>query len=244
MAEWLEQEKAKRNARKSRKHSTHGRLVHAAEATSALADRFRSTEAKHGGGHHGSHDHDLSETGLALEKLGQILSGSLNVHEDQKGPTVDKEDSYFPRTRSIRKNSSKKLMRRRSTVVSSDSEHPNDELLVPSVEAVLDNSKTLRYSGGSAASEIDLANANKRATSERDAWKQFKSEIVTLTHTLKVSGWRRVSIEQSEEIEVERLCGALTNAVYVVSPPKKIHSQTPAVSQADAPPLLPKKQPP
>jgi choline kinase len=42
---------------------------------------------------------------------------------------------------------------------------------------------------------------------------------------LKLKGWRRVPLDQSSEIEVERLSGALTNAVYVVSPPKNLSSQ-------------------
>lgn len=243
VAEWLEQEKARRVARKSPKPSTRGKIARAAEAPSALADHCRSGEATHDRRRQGRHDSEISETSIALEELEQILSGSMHVKEGQATPTVEKKDSYFPHRRSLRKESSKKLMRRSSTVVSSDSEHLSDEPLVPSAEVVLDIRKTLRYSGGATTYAMNLTNASKRAMKENDAWKHFKSEIVTLTHTLRISGWRRVPIERSEEIEVERLCGALTNAIYVVSPPKLL-PQTPAVSQVDAPLLVPKKQPP
>ena len=78
-----------------------------------------------------------------------------------------------------------------------------------------------------ATSETDLPNLSKRAAKELEAWRKFKLDVVTLTHTLKISGWRRVPLEQSGEIDVERLCGAMTNAVYVVSPPKYLPEEKP-----------------
>lgn len=240
VAEWLEQEKAKRIARKSRKNSAHAKIAHAAEATNALADHFRSEAAKHDKRRHARRGSDLSENGLALEKLEQILSENMHIKNSQTPPAGEKNDSYFPHRKSLRKDSSRKLMRRSSTVLSSDNEHPDNELLVPSAEVILDNSNTLRYSGVAATAEMD---ASKRAVKEESAWMQFKSEIVTLTHTLRISGWRRVPIDRSEEIDVERLCGALTNAVYVVSPPKNL-PQTPAILQVDAPSVIPRKEPP
>jgi len=61
----------------------------------------------------------------------------------------------------------------------------------------------------------------------------FKNEIIRIAHTLKLKGWRRVPLGGGETISVERLSGALTNAVYVVSPP----------SEAVLPPQEGKKQP-
>ena len=243
VGDWLQQEKARRAARKSRKHASHAKLTHAANATNAFADHFRTEEAKHLKRHHTRRDSDISEGSLALEKLEQILSESINLYPDQVALGGDMRDSYFPRRKPSRRESTKKLMQRSSTIGSSDSEHPDNELLVPSAEVVLDNSKTLGYSRGAAVSDVDLINPNKRMAKEKDAWKQFKSEIVTLTHTLRISGWRRVPIERSEDIDIERLCGALTNAVYVVSPPKNL-VQTPAITQADAGPIIPKRPPP
>jgi choline kinase len=63
------------------------------------------------------------------------------------------------------------------------------------------------------------------STREKDAWRTFKYEILRLVHTLKL-GWRRVPLESSDKIEVERLSGALTNAVYVVSPPTDLPKTT------------------
>ncbi len=98
---------------------------------------------------------------------------------------------------------------------------------MPSADVVLDNSKTLGYSGGAATSVINLADPSKRAKREKEAWFQFKTEIVRLAHTLKLRGWRRVPIDRGGDIEVVRLSGALTNAVYVVSPPTDLPPPTP-----------------
>ena len=242
VASWLQQEKTRRGLHRTRRHDVHGKLAHAADAANAFADHFRTEESKHRTHHHDRRGSDASEGARALEKLEQILSQSMNLNHGHGTPGEDTRDSYFARRKSLRKES-KKLARRQSTSRSSDSEHPDNELLVPSTEVILDNSKTLSYCGGLAESEVDLVNSSKRAAKEKEAWKQFKSEIVTLTHTLKISGWRRVPIERSGDIEVERLCGALTNAVYVVSPPKDL-PQTPAIVQADARPIIPKRPPP
>ena len=243
VAHWLQQEKARRAAHKSRKNGSHAKFAYAANATNALADHFRTEEAKHRKHHHARRDSDISEGSVALEKLEQILAGSMNTDPDRVASAVDRRDSYFPRRKPSRKESTKKLMRRSSTVGSSDSEHPDNELLVPSAEVLLDNSRALGYCGGIAVSDVDLTKPSKRMTKEKDAWKQFKREIVTLTHTLKISGWRRVPIERGEDIDVERISGALTNAVYVVSPPKNL-PQTTAIAQVDADSNAPKRPPP
>jgi choline kinase len=67
--------------------------------------------------------------------------------------------------------------------------------------------------------------SEKEARKEREAWTNFRAEILRLVHTLKLKGWRKVSMEQSNEIDVQRMSGALTNAVYVVSPPKNLPLQ-------------------
>ena len=84
-------------------------------------------------------------------------------------------------------------------------------MLVPNVEAVLDNTKTLSYGAGQGDPE--------KKTKESQNWITFKQEIIRLAHTLRLKGWRRIPIENGSDIDVERLSGALTNAVYVVSPP-------------------------
>ena len=76
-----------------------------------------------------------------------------------------------------------------------------------------------------------------------EAWVTFKNEIVRLAHTLRLKGWRRVPLDGGADIEVERLSGALTNAVYVVSPPKRL-PENPSDTQDGAGPPRPRKPPP
>ncbi|KAL9102894.1 MAG: hypothetical protein Q9163_002017, partial [Psora crenata] len=230
VAEWLNQEKAKQAARKSATYISRARLAHVVEATKSAAHALNDDQSRQPTTEQRRSSSDMSAGALALEKLEQILS--LGTKLDGKSPTVSMEGKrgpYFPRRRSTRKGP-KHLFRRTSTGAMSDSDPKDDELLVPAAEVTLDNSKTLRYSGGAAGSEKGIFNSRRRAAKEREAWGQFKSEIVRLTHTLRISGWRRVPIDQGAEIDVERLSGALTNAVYVVSPPTNL-SETPGTGQ-------------
>ena len=48
---------------------------------------------------------------------------------------------------------------------------------------------------------------------EEIGWDAFRLEVLKLTHTLRCKGWRRVDLGRSREVGVERLSGALTNAV-------------------------------
>lgn len=241
VAEWLHQEKSKKAAHKAKKHS-HAKLAHAAEATKNLVNQFRSDESKSNNERHVRTSSDVSEGSLALEKLEQILSNSMGLGgADSLTPTDDRKDSYFPRRRSRRQGSARGLLRKASTIASSDTEYQEPDIDVPSAEVVLDNSKTLGYSGG--AANVDLLNPNKRAVKEKEAWLQFKMEIVRLSHTLRLRGWRRIPFDRGGDIDVERLSGALTNAVYVVSPPKDL-SQTQSIARNSTASLVPKKPPP
>ncbi len=67
-------------------------------------------------------------------------------------------------------------------------------------------------------------------------------EIVRLAHTLRLKGWRQISLENGGDIDVERLSGALTNAVYVVSPPAVL-PQTPRDPQDSLTSIVFKKPP-
>lgn len=244
VAEWLQSEKAKKATHKSRKRAVHAKLTHAANATGSLTDHLRSDGSKQHKHHHARTNSDVSEGSVALEELEKILSHNLDLGDD--GIATPKEDlkkSHISRHRSTRKGS-KRLLRRSSTIGgSSDTDYPDHEILVPAAEVILDNSKTLGYTGGAASSKADLLNPSKRIAKEKEAWRIFKIEIVRLTHTLRVSGWRRVPIDQGGEIDVERLSGALTNAVYVVSPPKTT-PQAPTILQDSTTSLVPKKRPP
>ena len=244
VADWLYQEKAKKAAHRAKKHG-HAKLAHAAEATRNLVDQFRSDESKYNNERHGRTSSDLSEGGLALEKLEQILSQSMVLEEtdDNPTPTEDRRESYFPPRRSKRHSSTRCLLRKTSTIVSSDTDFHEPDIDVPSAEVVLDNSKTCGYSGGSASSEVDLLNSNKRVAKEKEAWMQFKMEIVRLSHTLGLRGWRRIPLDRGGDIDVQRLSGALTNAVYVVSPPNDLPHDW-SVVQENTTPILPKRPPP
>ena len=243
VAEWLHNEKAKKAVHKHKPHGGHAKLAHAAEATRNLVGQVRSDESKHHKERHGRTSSDLSDGGLALEKLEKILSESMDLDGDGLcTPTEDKTASYFPRRRSKRQ-ISRRLLRRNSTIASSDTDSKEPDVQVPSAEVILDNSKTLGYSGGVASSEADHLNQKKRAAKEKEAWLQFKHEIIRLAHTLRLKGWRRVPLERGGDMDVERLSGALTNAVYVVSPPANL-PQTPSVAQDRTTSLVPKKPPP
>ncbi|MCJ1251497.1 hypothetical protein MMC30_008731, partial [Trapelia coarctata] len=182
---------------------------------------------------------DSSDRGLALEKLEQILAEHM-VIDPERAPLSRKE---FKSPHLSRRHSSRKLTRKNTAGFSSDTEYLDGDAIVPSADVVLDNSKTMGYTGGAAESTTDLTSSSKRAAKEREGWLIFKSEIVRLAHTLRLKGWRRVPLDRGD-IHVERLSGALTNAVYVVSPPNDLppaQAEGTSSSASTAPKLPPPK---
>ncbi|RMY88655.1 hypothetical protein D0862_10394 [Hortaea werneckii] len=169
------------------------------------------------------------------------LAESKTADSSGEKPDLDKLENILKTTLSIsrplplrktplsllrHKSSLKKLHARKASTVSSDTDYfESGEAAVPSCDAVLDNSKTLSYTGG-ASEESDVSSGDEltRSTSfrDQDAWSKFKFEIVRLAHTLRLKGWRKVPLEMCNAITVQRLSGALTNAVYVVSPPSDL----------------------
>jgi choline kinase len=171
----------------------------------------------------GAHDQPLShpkrsnsessEGSIALDQLAGILEKTLNIKP------ADTKRRYSH----VRKLSTGL---KRHSAVSIDSDYFDSvDQLVPNCEAVLDNSKTMAYSTESPELEPVTENSEKKARKEKEAWDIFKFEILRIVHTLKLKGWRRVPMNLSDQIDVQRLSGALTNAVYVVSPPKDLPSQ-------------------
>lgn len=201
VTDWLEHERNKRQNRKARR--AHGsRRKHQKEdpessqsSSAALARRF-------------SIDSQSSE--VSLDRLQRIIDDSMSSLGLTSIP------HHSPRL-------GRKSQRRRSIALhrtaSSDTEFHDGDVLVPGCDGVLDNSKTLSYTGGNATSEEAASTTKRREDKERKAWLAFKSEIIRLTHTLRLKGWRRVALDGGDTISVERLSGALTNAVYVVTPP-------------------------
>ncbi|KAI0886145.1 kinase-like protein [Annulohypoxylon maeteangense] len=203
VVDWLDRERVKKDNRGSRRiHSRRNR------STKDEPDRSDTQQQPE---RHRAYSIDSQSSDVSLDRLQKIIDDgmtNLGLHGIPH---------YSPKL-------GKKSQRRRSVTmhrtVSSDTEYHDGSVVVPTCDAVLDNSKTLGYSGGKPSSTDDLATLlSKKAEKERKAWISFKNEIIKLAHTLKFRGWRRVSLDSGESIDVTRLSGALTNAVYVVSPP-------------------------
>ncbi|KAG0126439.1 kinase-like domain-containing protein [Tuber indicum] len=63
-------------------------------------------------------------------------------------------------------------------------------------------------------------------TAEEVGIDEFRRQVLTLAHTLKCKGWRRVPLDRFRDISIERISGALTNTVYMVSPPQDISASS------------------
>ncbi|KAB8071971.1 kinase-like domain-containing protein [Aspergillus leporis] len=171
-----------------------------------------------------------SDNTFALDKLEKILIQYAASRSDGNAPV-------YPVRRSARRRHVKGLRRGSA----SESDYLDGESAAPSVDATLDNSKTLAYSGGGAEDDESESGANARRALDREAWLVFKSEILRITHTLQLKSWRKLPMELAGDIGVFRLSGALTNAVYVVTPPQNI----PAPKADDGSySLVPRKPPP
>ena len=178
-----------------------------------------------------------------MERLEQILSNSVGLGDGNNSFHAEDRKESLSRRRTKRQGSSRSLLRKASAIASSDTEYQEPDIDVPSAEVVLDNSNTLGYSRRHESMELDPANHKKRAVKEREDWLQFKMEIVRLSHTLRLRGWRRIPLDRGGDIDVERLSGALTNAVYVVSPPRDL-LQTDLTARDSITSLVPKRPPP
>ncbi|KAF2204902.1 kinase-like protein [Delitschia confertaspora ATCC 74209] len=222
IGEWIKNEKARRAARRA-KRNAHG--SHTAAATDDAASSANARRAS-----------QSSEGSVALEQLTDILERNISLKSNDDNPQR-RRMSVLAAHGAHGAHKIVNIMKRNSTITS-DTDFVDGEPIVPKCEAILDNSKTLAYSGGSAESEADTA---KGSSKDNEAWASFKYEILRITHTLRLKGWRRVSLERSGDIEVERLSGALTNAVYVVSPPKQLFSKEEQNGMAGP---LPKNPPP
>lgn len=204
VAEWLHAEKTKRANKKAHKKNTKENGI---TAVDDLPDHGATSRPR-------TSSQSSASSTFSLEKLQKILEDNMLDFGHDQVPHLSS-----PRRPTRRRSSAKSL---RAGTPSSDTEYQDGDIVVPSCDVVLDNSKTLSYCGGGSSMETPTLNTSKRAEKERKAWLQFKMEIVRLAHTLRLKGWRRVPLERGGEIEVERLSGALTNAVYVVSPPADI----------------------
>ena len=218
---WLKHERSRRHARRARRKAVkEGDVSHeqsestVGEATDQPISRPRS-------------DSDSSQGEDSLNQLATILEKTLSMKlaDAKRRPGGSSRNSGL----------------KRHSAISLDTDYfESVDQLVPSCEAILDNSKTMAYNVDVPGVESVAGVSEKEARKEREAWTKFRAEILRLAHTLKLKGWRKVPMELSNEIDVQRLSGALTNAVYVVSPPKNL----PVQEQNEDGPPKPRNPPP
>lgn len=217
--EWLQHEKTRRQSRKARRSETKSHATPQLETPASDGPLENPT----------SSSPSSSESSFSLDQLEKILL--------KYGPNSDSVTS------SIQRKPTKKQSRRRLKGLrrgsASESELTDADAPPPGVEAFLDNTKTLAYSGGTAVEETGDSSASIKQAKDAEAWVTFKTEIVRLVHTLQLKGWRKVPADMAVDIEVVRLSGALTNAVYVVKPPKNLPPP-----KTDSNNLVSKKPPP
>lgn len=229
VVDWLQEEKMKR--RKWRLHRPHRHHQHHHDQEHVHA-RMHDQASEEGSST--AQDSSIeNDADLSLEKLENILAGFAASSLQSFPRLANKSSSSLLRKGSI----ARKFKRSSVAPQSSDTEFFGDDVMVPNVEAHLDNSKTMAFTGGAADDDTN-EHAKKR---DHEHWITFKEDIVRLTHTLKLKGWRRIPMDRAKEIDVVRLSGALTNAVYVVRPPKdmpeqeKLNPSDPSTNTVSAP---------
>lgn len=238
VAEWLEHERTKKTNRKSRRlHHGRSKAVPAEGNTEDDTEVSSSVspappQPDRASKHNRSHSIDSASSDVSLDRLQKIIDNSMSALGLGSLP------HYSPRLLS-RKSQKKRSLLQLHRTVSSDTEFHDGDVLVPKCDAWLDNSKTMSYIGGKAAEgDDDVSIPGAREEKERNAWLVFKNDIIRIAHTLRIKGWRRVPLDSGENIDVERLSGALTNAVYVVSPPKDLLAKSEPGKKAPAKLLL------
>lgn len=164
--------------------------------------------------HSRSYSIDSQSSEVSLDRLQRIVDDSMTA----LGLGSISQPSVRPgrRTHGRRRSSVLHLHR----AASSDTDFHDGDALVPTCDAVLDNSKAMSMTGGQAGSmQEDSSQMSSKERKEREGWLTFKNEVIRLTHTLRLKGWRRVPLDGGDLISISRLSGAMTNAVYVVTPP-------------------------
>ena len=213
LAEWIQHEKVKLEQRRTRKVHHHARKSRSPQNESG--DKSPALEMKR----QRSPSVDSESSEVSLDRLQRIIDDTVSALGLD---TVPQLGAKLTRQNSRSKKSRSSLILHRTA--SSDTEYQDGDVLVPGCDAVLDNSKTMSYSGGETTSTpLEVGSiSSKGEKKEKRAWTDFKNEIIRLAHTLRLKGWRRVPLNGGDSITVERLSGALTNAVYVVTPPLEL----------------------
>lgn len=233
VADWLQREKVKRESKKPRKRHHHiRRRHHKAQPQEETVSEEPEHEFEVSLERTASIDSASSD--VSLDRLQRIIDDSMAAlglnNISQLGPKPGRRSSY--RSKKYASRSTLHLTR----TASSDTDYVDGDVLVPCCDAILDNTKTLKYSQGGADDSMSIC--SQREEKERLVWLAFKNEIIRLAHTLRLKGWRRVALDSGDDITVERLSGALTNAVYVVTPPEVLPSVTEHVTKKKPQKLL------
>ncbi|KAL6820906.1 kinase-like domain-containing protein [Trichoderma sp. SZMC 28015] len=208
VGEWLERERQKALARKQkpRRRKSKSPPSDQAQAEAGAASTAPIPPTRERSNSTSSQSSDISFDGLQHILESSMASMGLT--------TLPK---YSPRVGpKHRRPGSRSALHR---TASSDTDYVDGDAIVPSCDAWLDNSKTMSYTGGASISTDDVSAQATKAEKEKEAWTVFKNEILRIAHTLRLKGWRRIPLGSGESMAVERLSGALTNAVYVVTPP-------------------------
>ncbi|PYH43340.1 putative choline kinase [Aspergillus saccharolyticus JOP 1030-1] len=215
VCEWLQHEKSKRGCDYSLGSGVPDEAANGGQVAGSKSTGNSVEEASSLG----------AQIPMALDKLEKILLQYAASRQDNGA------------VRRLRRHRSRGLRRGSA----SESDFSDLDVAAPSVDVVLDNSKTLAYSGGGAEDDESEDGTNSRYANDREAWTTFKTEILRLAHTLQFKGWRKLPMDSAVDIEVIRLSGALTNAVYVVNPPQNI---TVPKAEDGSYSLVPRKPPP
>ncbi|KAH8885693.1 kinase-like protein [Thozetella sp. PMI_491] len=199
VAEWLQHEKAKKETRKARKVPARRKSPPSEDSAGAVP-----------GVRPRAYSIDSQDSDVSLDQLQRIIDDSMAALGLSQVP-------YYSTKHGRRRSKSHGLSLTRTA--SSDTDYFDGDVVVPSCDGFLDNSKAMSYSGGKSAADDGASISGKKEEKEKKAWLDFRNEIIRLAHTLRLKGWRRVPLDAGETISVQRLSGALTNAVYVVTPP-------------------------
>ncbi|KAF1844377.1 kinase-like protein [Cucurbitaria berberidis CBS 394.84] len=205
---WLKHERTRRHARRAKRKAAKD-VSHDDEAakgtTAETTDQPSGTRGRSGS--------ESSTGSVSLDQLAHILEKTLAI----KPAEAKKRSQHIRRLSTGLK---------RHSAISLDSDHIESvDQLVPGCDVVLDNSKTMAYSIDEPTDDPVTEDSERRARKEKEAWTKFRFEILRIAHTLKLKAWRKIPMDLHDEIDVQRLSGALTNAVYVVSPPKNLPAQ-------------------
>ncbi|RPB23193.1 kinase-like protein [Terfezia boudieri ATCC MYA-4762] len=204
--DWVTHERQRQRERATKREAKKAENMRGRSPTQEQAQVLPEViEAREGSGSPESISSTIGASRESLDRLEQIARAGLAASSSSLRLTglTGAVPSHQPSRKTLRPKS------RPSTSYASDTDvAPNGDVIVPECEVTL-------------------------GTPEKIGWDRFKEEVLKLTHTLRCKGWRRIALKRFKELEIKRISGALTNAVYMVSPPPP-----PAGEAADGVPTM------